>query len=267
MSVCVTGGLVRGLHPSELSTATRLRHALDSLGEGGAYARTPPTELHADLRGFRLLAGGLAESLTEALVLARADGTRAPLLLLVQGAPPLAKVLGQLARADNGHIEDRPATCLATEEATEGVALLQEIVIVLGDHIGLTEYDIELISKIGAEAGGGGPVVRASLAHGALLTSQCIVIANHYLDTLHDCPSQLWQPSAELKHRKRQRARRIQRKMDKRERMQLEVASMAALAAELGAESSAESGHTDEDDTSDSDDSESGNYSGPGAER
>ena len=42
-----------------------------------------------DLRGFRFVPGGLDAAVAEALTLARADGSRAPLLLLVQGAPPL----------------------------------------------------------------------------------------------------------------------------------------------------------------------------------
>jgi hypothetical protein len=70
-TVCVTGGLVRRLHPSELPTAERLRRALDELREGGAAAGTPPEQLDHDLRGFRLLRGGLQTALEEALRQAR----------------------------------------------------------------------------------------------------------------------------------------------------------------------------------------------------
>ena len=60
-SVCVTGGLVRGLHPSELSNARRLRQAIDALGPGAPEEHTPPPALHPDLRGYRMLRGGFEE--------------------------------------------------------------------------------------------------------------------------------------------------------------------------------------------------------------
>lgn len=93
--------------------------------------------------------------------------------------------------------------------------------IVLGDHVGLSEDEVQMVCRLGAEVGGGGPVLRASLANGALLASHCVVIANHYLDTIHDCPSQLWQASAEVRVHTRQRQRRIKRKNAKRERVGL----------------------------------------------
>ena len=118
-TLCVTGGTVRGLHPSERSTATRLREFLDGEavcdGEamrsgregmvGECTAADPGGELAApeaehDSRGFRRLDGGLAAALTEALSLARDGGTRAPLLLLLEGAPPLPDVLASLLGGD-----------------------------------------------------------------------------------------------------------------------------------------------------------------------
>ena len=76
---------------------------------------------------------------------------------------------------------------------------------------------MHLVADLRASVAGGGPVLRASLVQGALLASHCIVIANHYLDTIHDCPSQLWQVSSDAKKTKRQRQRRMSRKTIKRE--------------------------------------------------
>lgn len=211
-TVCVTGGLVRGLHPSELSTATRLRQAFDALGEGGPDAGTPTPNLHPDLRGFRILPGGLAEALTEALTLARADGTRAPMLLLAQGAPPLMRVLDAAVASEGvaGGVDVSPSP-----PAGAGGSGLRDMVIVLGDHIGLSTEEEDLVSALGASVAGGGPVWRASLAQGALLASQCIVIVNHYLDAIHDCPSRLWVESFDFKKTKRQRQKRVRRAQKK----------------------------------------------------
>lgn len=207
-SMCVTGGLVRGLHPSEHSTATRIRQAIDQRGQGIASgARTSPAadsdaEADAnlgsyclenyDLRGFRFIPGGLDEAVGEALRLARADGTHAPLLLLVQGAPPLPEVLRSL-------------------DATS----LRDLTVVLGDDRGISDEEIERVKSIGASVAGGGPVLSASLGTGCLLASQCIVIANHYLDGLHDCPSQLWMPSMSAKKRSKQRSKKVHRRSRK----------------------------------------------------
>jgi tRNA pseudouridine-54 N-methylase len=183
-TVAVTGGLVRGLHPSEHSNATRLRAAIDALGAGGEDHGKPASSLHPDLKGFRVLEQcGLYGAITEALSLARADGTHAPLLLLAQDAPPLKKVL-----SDHLVVGGRA-----------------------GDVIGLSSEEEARVAELGSSVGGGGPVLRASLGQGALLASQCIVIVHHYLDALHDCPAQLWQPSSAAKHASRQRHRRIKR--------------------------------------------------------
>ena len=66
---------------------------------------------------------------------------------------------------------------------------------------------------VGAEVGGGGPVLCASLGSGCLLASHCIVLLHHYLDALHDCPPMLWAgPSEEVhKIRRQQRSRRTRR--------------------------------------------------------
>jgi tRNA pseudouridine-54 N-methylase len=214
-TLCVTGGLVRGLHPSEHSTAARIRQAIDERGAGivesasqGAVARqegeAPNGTLNGpggnaaevdggklddyDVRGFRFIPGGLDEAVVEALTLARADGALAPLLLLVQGAPPLPAVLEGL-----------------------DVGSLRDIVVVLGDDRGIFEDEIERVTALGSTVGGGGPVLKASLGTGCLLASQCVVIANHYFDGLHDCPSQLWTPSMEAKKRSKQKATRVKK--------------------------------------------------------
>ena len=60
----------------------------------------PQSAVDHDLRGFRVLPrSGFKEALEEALAQARAGGTKAALLLLVQGAPPLPEVLRRLAAA------------------------------------------------------------------------------------------------------------------------------------------------------------------------
>jgi tRNA pseudouridine-54 N-methylase len=214
-TLCVTGGLVRGLHPCEQSTASRIRQAIDERGGGivesasrAAIARQEGDAAGAaingasgdasavddfklddyDVRGFRFIRGGLDEAVVEALTLARADGTPAPLLLLVQGAPPLPTVLGEL-----------------------DIETLRDIVIVLGDDRGIFDDEIERVTALGSTVAGGGPVLKASLGTGCLLASQCVVIANHYLDGLHDCPSQLWTPSMEAKKRSKQRAKKVKK--------------------------------------------------------
>ena len=84
---------------------------------------------------------------------------------------------------------------------------LQDVVVVLGDDRGISDGEIERVRTLGGAVGGGGPVLSASLGAGCLLASQCIVIAHHYLDALHECPSQLWQPSAEARKRRQTRGR------------------------------------------------------------
>jgi hypothetical protein len=127
---------------------------------------------------------------------ARAGGCRAPLLLLVQGAPPLPQVLRQLCAP--------PAPPLL------------EVVLVLGDDRGISEDEIALVERAGAAAAGGGPVLCASLGAGCLLASQCVVVAQHYLDAIHDCPSQLWPQSTEVRRAGRQRHRQQQRRGGRR---------------------------------------------------
>ena len=123
-ALCVTGGTVRGLHPSERDTVSRFRHAIDSLrgegaeaggGEGGeagggdvgggeagggdagggdagggeSGGRGGGARPHPDrsVRGFRLMEGaGLEAALVEALTLAREGGSAAPLLVLERAA-------------------------------------------------------------------------------------------------------------------------------------------------------------------------------------
>ena len=200
---------MRGLHPSEQSTALRIRQAIDERGSGVVAGARPMVALETtddgggdgageadgrdtdalddyDLRGFRFIRGGLDEAVAEALTLARSDGTHAPLLLLVQDAPPLPEVL---------------RSSLDTNS-------LRDLVVVLGDDRGIFEDEIERVKAIGASVAGGGPVLSASLGAGCLLASQCVVIANHYLDGLHDCPSQLWTPSLSAKKRSKQRSKK-----------------------------------------------------------
>ena len=58
----------------------------------------PQSAVDHDLRGFRVLPrSGFQEALEEALAQARAGDTKAALLLLVQGAPPLPEVLRGLS--------------------------------------------------------------------------------------------------------------------------------------------------------------------------
>ena len=237
-TLCVTGGTVRGLHPSERDTVSRFRHAIDSLrgegegaeagggaggaggaggtadggdegggdegggeeeggeaGDGESGGRGSGARPHPDrsVRGFRLMEGaGLEAALVEALTLAREGGTAAPLLVLEQGAPPLAEVL--------------QGSCFSP-------AALRDMVVVLGDDIGLTEAETAMAKRVGAEAAGGGPVLGASFGSGCLLASHCIVLLHHYLDNMHDCPPQLWAgPSEEVhKIRRQQRSRRTRR--------------------------------------------------------
>ena len=245
-TLCVTGGTVRGLHPAERDTVRRFRHAIDSLrgagdgaeagggggagggsggtgeeggkeegggeedgedaedddddddeeeedGEGGRRCRGARPHPDRSVRGFRLMEGaGLEAALREALTLAREGGTAAPLLILEQGAPPLADVL---------------------QGACFSAAALRDLVVVLGDDIGLSEEESAMARRVGAEAAGGGPVLGASFGTGALLASHCIVLLHHYLDGRHDCPPQLWAgPSEEVhKIRRQQRSRRTRR--------------------------------------------------------
>ena len=71
-------------------------HKVSSASGRAPTAPAPACEVDYDRRGFRLLPGGLEAALTEALTLARSDSTRAPLLLLVQDAPPLPVVLREI---------------------------------------------------------------------------------------------------------------------------------------------------------------------------
>lgn len=204
ITVCVSGGPVRGLHPSESDTVWRLRQAFDSLPLEPPPAGTPtqasslPAEVEHELRGFGLLGGGLHTALTEALHLARADGVAAPVLLLLEGAPPLAQVLDAHCRGGGG-------------------AELEDVVVVLGDDRGLSDEEVAMVKDLGERQGGGGPVLCASLGATSLLASHAIVLTHHYLDAIHACPSRLWQGPAEevqqmARQIKRRNARRARRK-------------------------------------------------------
>ena len=274
-TLCVTGGTVRGLHPAERDTATRIRGAIDALrggagGAGGAAASgggngsdaaadgakpsvaassaaqsttttTTRPAMERELRGFRVLPGGYEAALRGALEQAREGGTKAPLLLLVQGAPPLADVLRAHFGAPEGEEEEEEegagtagkAAVEATEaaEAAEAVAPspspLRDMVVSLGDNVGLTAEDEAVARRVGAEAGGGGPVLAASLGSGCLLASHCVVILHHYLDAYHECPPQLWAaPPPEVGRMRRQHQRktaaRRQRQQQQQQRQQHE---------------------------------------------
>ena len=220
-SVCVTGGLVRGLHPSERDTACRLRRALDHLAsresssEGGTLDAPPPAALSRELRGFSTWRGGLASTLVEALRQARDEGTHAPVLLLCVGAPPLSRVLDEHI-ACNGPLRD--------------------LLVVLGDDIGLSAAEEAEVERVGAEASGGGDVLRASLGSGCLLASHCIVLVHHYLDALHECPSQLWEaPSADVTRVGRQGRDRRRRRTQKQQQQQREGGGMVEEDGDVGA--------------------------------
>ena len=161
-TVCASGGPARGLHPSERDAARRLRLALDG-GDDDATAR--------ERKGFRLLPGGFVDALAEALALARApdDGgsAAAPLLILAEGAPPLADVL-------RGH------------------GPLEDLVVVLGDDVGLSDDEVAAATRLGEAHGG--RVLAASLGPVALLASQCITLVHWHLDAIHACPAHLWAP-------------------------------------------------------------------------
>ena len=106
-------------------------------------------------------------------------------------------------------------------------------VVCLGDHAGLSEQELSMVRRVGATAGGGGPVLAASLGPGMLLGSHCIVILHHYLDLIHTCPPRLWAPpSLEARRSGRQRRRHAQRKEKK--------AAAAAVAAAVGVEGGAD---------------------------
>jgi len=203
-SLTVTGGLVRGLKPNEASIAGRMRQAIDAMLllstkdsslEGKSSLEDKDDGLESvephlsdyDVRGFRYSRGGFDDALSQALTLAREDGTRAPVLLLMQGAPPLQQVLEEY------HATSPP---------------LRDVVVVLGDDIGMSEEEVSMVKRSGEEVAGGGRVLCASLGSGALLASHCIVILHHYFDQIHDCPSQLWRPQLEVRRSAHQRQRR-----------------------------------------------------------
>ena len=53
------------------------------------------------------------------------------------------------------------------------------------------------------------------------MQGKCIVLAHHYFDALHDCPSQLWTtPSADVDRLSRQRKQRQQRQQRQQEQQQ-----------------------------------------------
>ena len=234
-TLCVTGGTVRGLHPAELDTATRIRSALDALRGGGtasgsdgsdvtcgtkpeaAASAQPARPLERELRGFRVLPGGYEAALREALTQAREGGTRAPLLLLVQGAPPLSDVLRAHFGAPPGEEEEEEQQQQQQQESVVAAAArveaapspLLDLVVSLGDNVGLSAEEEAVARRVGAEAGGGGPVLAASLGSGCLLASHCIVILHHYLDAYHECPPQLWAaPPPEVGRMRRQHQRK-----------------------------------------------------------
>ena len=234
-TVVVHGGLVRGLHPSEIDTATRLRDGIDWLRSRTA---DEPTMAHAsrprDVRGFGMVGGGLEAALEEALCRARADNAAVPLLMLLQGGEPLPQVLraycaglgsgggerdgGGGGTCGSGGVDaGGDGTGVGLEGRADGTRLT-DLVILLGDDIGLTPSEVAAAEHIGRHAGGGGPVLTASLGAGALLASHCIVLAHHYFDALHDCPSQLWTtPSADVDRLARQRKQRQQRQQRQQE--------------------------------------------------
>lgn len=155
-TVCVSG-IAKSLHPSESFIGSRLRTAIGYLElslRPGQRDEVPETVAH-DVRGFRLHDGGFEASLREALTNAREGGSKAPLLLLLQEAPPLASVLAE-------HLPKRVEDATSTQQLP-----WTDIVIVLGDDIGLSDEERDMCTRVGEEAGGGGPVLRASLGSGA----------------------------------------------------------------------------------------------------
>ena len=94
-------------------------------------------------------------------------GGQAPVLLLLQeGAPDLADALQ--AHAAQLHAAG--------------------VVCIMGDNRGLTAEEVGMLEQMAAVPDSGLVVVPASLGATPLLASQCIVLAQHYLDRyVHTC--------------------------------------------------------------------------------
>ena len=96
-----------------------------------------------DLRGFRLHDGGFEASLRQSLTNAREGGSKAPLLLLLQEAPSLASVLAERLPK---RVEDA-SSATSTQQLP-----WSDIVIVLGDDIGLSDEELDMCTRVGEEA-------------------------------------------------------------------------------------------------------------------
>ena len=209
-TLCISGGPVRRLHPSEADTARRMRLAIDRLSSKDSGAGEDEEEAALEVRGFRLMQDcGLKDAVEDAVAQARADGNdnaKAPLLLLLEGAPPLAQVLAEYGLMGVNGGARQPLT---------------DLIVVLGDDKGLSEEEVAMVK----EAAVGGPVLCASLGETALLASQCITILHHYLDAIHSCPPRLWEgPAEEVKYLARQGKRRAdQRRRRARKEEEVEL--------------------------------------------
>ena len=268
--LCVSGGLVRGVHPSERRIAERMRLAFDRLTPSASGLPDNLDELTASerhaLRGFRTLSAGFEASLRLALGRSREGGTKAPLILLVQGAPPIADVLRKLTvlppvpsppapsppapslpapsppdpappdPAPPAPEPPAPAPPAPARTLDDCRGTLRELVLLVGDDVGLSAEEIEMAERVGAEVAGGGPVLRASLGAGALLASHCIVIAHHYLDAIHECPSRLWDASADEYVAKSKANRQRRRRVERQQRRGSFMADAAESLTERGAD-------------------------------
>ena len=136
---------------------------------------------------------------------------------------------------------------LLAERAKQAVTpdgSLRDMVVVLGDDRGLTDAEIAMAHEVGGEAGGGGPVLTASIGGGMLLASHCIVILHHYLDLIHDCPSQLWAP---LSTEVRKTSRQIQRRRHGKRREHKVAGLDSCSASSVGGDSATDSSREDVD--------------------
>jgi hypothetical protein len=116
--------------------------------------------------------GGVQSALTH-LLSPSLGGPHPVILILQEGAPPIASVLSSLLSPHDAAAAGDSATTSASTPPSS-------ITTVLGDDAGLTQQQQDSIRS--ATAAAGATVVYASLGPMQLLASQCITLVHHYLD-------------------------------------------------------------------------------------
>lgn len=165
VTLCLDGGAVKGMHPDERSLAAAMKRTL-SVAHGGA---TPRDDVN---NGWSTRRGSLGALLAEL----QQQAPRPLLQLHEQGSMSLEEAVAEEEEEEEAELRPRRSgEAEAAGDAREGGSSCPGAILVFGDQLGYTAEEDALIAHLGGR--------RVTCSPRGLLTSHCIVLCHHSLDT------------------------------------------------------------------------------------